>query len=142
MRYKRPRDLIGDIIPDTPEKVIQRSVIAELRRMRIKHWRANSGVVWIKKKGYPDFPMTVNFKGCPDILGYLRPNGRLFGIEVKTRTGKQSPEQEACQRSFEEEGALYILARSVDDVLEALKKFEPRINSASTHAADGVREAL
>lgn len=38
------------------------------------------------------------FKGCPDVLGQLK-DGRLLGVEVKTKTRKLRPEQKLCSWS-------------------------------------------
>lgn len=56
--------------------------------------------------------------GSPDIIGCIR--GRFVGIEVKSATGKQREAQINFQRAFERAGGTYVLARSVDDVLEVL----------------------
>jgi len=58
--------------------------------------------------------------GTPDLLGVVGPNGRALAIEVKSAKGRQREEQVAFQRAWESRGGLYILARSVDDVLSAL----------------------
>ena len=84
--------------------------------------------------------------GTPDLLGVLSPRlpsalhekmmahlppllfaefmewlgrecGRALAIEVKDAKGRQRPEQVAFQKAWESRGGLYILARSVDDVL-------------------------
>lgn len=57
-----------------------------------------------------------NPPGTPDIVGLIAPEGRFVGIEVKTETGKQRPEQVTMQRVIEAFGGLYVLARSVADV--------------------------
>lgn len=43
-------------------------------------------------------------------------------IEVKSPTGKQTPQQKNFQQYVEEKGFHYLLARSVDDVSAWLKK--------------------
>lgn len=58
--------------------------------------------------------------GMPDLLGVVGPNGRALAIEVKSAKGRQREEQKAFQSAWEKRGGLYILARSVDDVLERL----------------------
>lgn len=58
--------------------------------------------------------------GQPDIFLIL--NGRFIGIEVKTKTGRQSEAQKNWQRNCEHAGGIYILARSVEDVIERLRK--------------------
>ncbi len=57
-------------------------------------------------------------KGQPDIIGCIR--GRYVGIETKTQSGQQTKEQKAWQYNVERSGGLYILARSVEDILHAL----------------------
>lgn len=54
-------------------------------------------------------------------LTYLQPNGKVVFIEVKTATGKQSPEQKKWQKLVEENGYRYEIVRSIDD---AKKIFE------------------
>lgn len=43
-------------------------------------------------------------------------------IEVKSATGKQTPEQKSFQEKVESEGHAYLLARSVDDVINWLRE--------------------
>jgi hypothetical protein len=59
--------------------------------------------------------------GWPDLTCCL-PGGRFLGIEVKAPKGKQSDDQLAMQAQIENKGGLYIVARSLDDVLNALRK--------------------
>lgn len=66
--------------------------------------------------------------GWPDILivrpiwpdGYYerakRPIPVLIGLELKSKAGRQSPEQVALATAFEHAGGYYRLARSVEDV--------------------------
>ena len=56
--------------------------------------------------------------GGPDIRGVLR--GRAVAIECKTATGRLSTAQRIWQQAFLDAGGLYILARSLDDVLPLL----------------------
>ena len=59
-------------------------------------------------------------RGTPDLLiGY---RGRMIGIEVKTPTGKQSPEQKHIEIAMHTAGCVYILARGLDDVIQAFKR--------------------
>lgn len=88
-------------------------------RMRI--WRSNSGMLPDPKTGRW---IQFNFPGCPDISGFLR-GGRAFFIEVKSPTGQQSQVQAMFQSICERYGAVYVLARSLDDVERALKAVNP-----------------
>jgi hypothetical protein len=70
-------------------------------------------------------------KGCADILVIMGVKvslvdplstecyqlQRALWIEVKSPTGKQSPEQVSFQKDVEARGHLYILARSMEDVI-------------------------
>ena len=49
------------------------------------------------------------------------PDGVRLEIEVKSETGKQSPEQVKYQAMIERFGGRYILARSVEDVDDGLR---------------------
>jgi hypothetical protein len=60
-------------------------------------------------------------KGVPDILGVL-PDGRLLAIEIKTGTGKLSPEQREFIRKAEIRGAIAFMARSLEDVVKTFSK--------------------
>lgn len=57
-------------------------------------------------------------RGVPDILGIYQ--GSLLGIEIKTATGKPSPEQERFIQNINDAGGIAFVARSVDDVIEKL----------------------
>lgn len=61
--------------------------------------------------------------GSPDLCGALR-GGRAFCIEVKTRTGRLRPEQEAWWRSARQWGVLGGVARSVEEALTLLTEAE------------------
>jgi hypothetical protein len=78
---------------------------------RLRIWRQNVGAAMVNGR-------LVRFgqPGCPDILGVMSPSGRLIGVEVKSATGRQSPEQKRFEEMFRSKGAIYILARSLEDV--------------------------
>ncbi len=54
-------------------------------------------------------------KGSPDIIGVIE-GGIFLGIEVKTGSATQSPQQKKFQKRFEQLGGLYIVARSTEDI--------------------------
>lgn len=63
----------------------------------------------------------VGVKGAADISGILRSKngfGLRLEIEVKTGSGRQSPDQKNFQRMIESLGGLYIVARSIQEALE------------------------
>lgn len=57
-------------------------------------------------------------KGFPDIAGVLkrRDRGRFFAIELKTKTGKLSPEQIMWAMELEQSGAAVAVVRSIEDL--------------------------
>lgn len=98
------------------EKEIQNAIMRKFAtRADMRLWRANSGVAT-----YED-GRTVRFgiPGQADLSGILQ-GGRRLEIEVKSPDGRQTPQQAAFQKMIEAFGGLYILARSVEDVEEAL----------------------
>lgn len=56
--------------------------------------------------------------GDPDIIADV--DGHFLAIEAKTKTGRQSEQQKVCQRQVEASGGMYIIARCLQDVVEAV----------------------
>lgn len=56
--------------------------------------------------------------GIPDIIACI--NGRFYGFEVKTRTGKATKLQEATVRKILASGGMAAVVRSVDEVRAVL----------------------
>lgn len=54
-------------------------------------------------------------KGFSDLFGFRKEDGRAVFIEVKTETGRASPEQINFIRKMQLYGALAGIARSVED---------------------------
>lgn len=108
------------------ETAIQRAILDYLCYRGIMCWRENNMASPLHGAGNK----IVGFKhgdphrkGIPDILGILPKTGRLIGIEVKSDIGKQSADQKLFQERMEKQGAIYILARSIDDVEAILRQF-------------------
>jgi hypothetical protein len=83
------------------------------------HARMNSGAGKVLRAGGVSQFMRWGFVGCPDVLGQLR-DGRVLACEVKRPSGSPTDEQRAFLRCVRENGGLAVVARSVDDLLEAL----------------------
>lgn len=100
----------------TPEKAIQNEIIEAIGSIpSLRIWRMNTGVAKHGKR-----VVRYGVPGQADITGIL-PDGRRLEIEVKSATGRQSKDQARFQRIIEAHKGLYILARSVDDVLDRLR---------------------
>jgi hypothetical protein len=84
---------------------------------RLRLWRQNTGAATLNGR-------LVRFgtPGAADVQGIIRPTGRFLAIETKAPGKKQSEEQVKWQRMVEEHGGLYVLARSLEEVDEALAK--------------------
>ena len=67
-------------------------------------------------------PVTFGTPGQADLGGIIAGAGRRLEVEVKSPTGRQSPEQKQYQGIIERFGGVYILARSVADVSEGLRR--------------------
>ena len=99
----------------------ERAILAEIlltigSRPDLRVWRNNTG-----QMPTPDGRVIrFGLPGSADILGILKPHGRFLAIECKTEIGRQSEHQKAFQAMIESHGGLYILARSVNDVLTRL----------------------
>jgi hypothetical protein len=95
-----------------PEAVIQRVLIARLDALRrsgapIVFDRINVTVARTVGRFVRSAP-----NGHPDLHGAVA--GRAVAIEVKSKTGTQSPAQIAWQEAWEAAGGVYLISRDVD----------------------------
>lgn len=107
------------------ESAIQKSILQYLATLPwVFAWRANAGNIPIQGKGGVRM-FKGNITGCADIIGMMQPRGRFLAIEVKKPGGKQT----AYQKDFEQRvilmGGLYLLATSVDDIINVMKELKP-----------------
>lgn len=77
-------------------------------------FRVNNMGVWDSKKN--SYRANATMKGISDIIAIV--NGEFWGIEVKNKD-KQSINQMYFQERVENAGGKYIIARSLDDVINA-----------------------
>lgn len=88
-------------------------------------FRSPAGLFWQgKRKGdvLTDLrAVKVLVPGFPDLCGFRRSDGKAVYIEVKTATGRVSPEQQHFIEVARKAGALAGIARSVEDALEIVK---------------------
>lgn len=62
----------------------------------------------------------VGGEGGADLIGILRGTGRLVACEVKTATGRVRAEQQVFASRVSADGAIVVVARSVEDVRRAI----------------------
>lgn len=107
---------------DLHERDILRPCLEALQyQYGVTAWRNHAGKVELAKRGKTKTDwMQLGAPGSPDIVGFLD-DGRFLGIETKTRTGEERAAQLAMRAKVEAAGGVWIVARSVDEMLAALK---------------------
>lgn len=109
----------------TPEKLIQRQISSYLRAKwpSIYFWTNDSvGIFDPIKKVYRSNKDRFRIKGVSDILGIHAPTGRFIAIEVKTETGRVTPDQKAFIDRINASNGVSFLARSIEDVERELNE--------------------
>lgn len=94
------------------ESDIQSTILSYLRMKNVFCYKSNNVGIFNKKTG-SYIPSAV--KGLPDIICVIE--GKYVGIEVKSKSGKQSDTQKDFQRELIKAGGMYLLAKSVEDVM-------------------------
>ncbi len=101
----------------TPEGRIQTEVCKHLRKKRVFFWRTNNQPVYDPKIGGYRAMGEYALKGVADILAVDK-TGRLIAIEVKTKTGRLSPDQFFFADRLTSRGGEYHVVRSLADIQE------------------------
>ena len=68
----------------------------------------------------------ATYRACPSpTTGFFEPAVHYcsLGIEMKTRTGRQSEEQKAWQQYFEAAGGRYVVIRSYEDFVKMVEDY-------------------
>lgn len=95
------------------EKDIQRSILDYLALKRVFHWRNNTGAFKGEHNGKTRF-VKYGTLGSPDIFALHK--GILYGIEVKRPGGKQTEGQRLFEFDMTQNGGVYRIAQSIDDI--------------------------
>jgi hypothetical protein len=102
------------------ESEILRSLCDYLSLKKRFFWRSNN-IPPVQRFGDGSMAFrrlpAYSLKGIPDII-MIDSTGHFIGIEAKGKKGRLSPEQEDFRRRCKENGAEYIVAKSVDDLIE------------------------
>lgn len=96
-------------------EALVRQILLEVSKTGLARLWVNHTGVGLSQDG--ERFIQFGLKGSADITGILK-SGQRIEIEVKTGSGKQSEQQVRFQKMIEQFGGVYILARSVEDVLE------------------------
>lgn len=103
-----------------PEKAIETQILTWLKYKGIFAWKnQTTGIFDPKKKVFRKSHNPFHIKGVSDIIGIYK--GQPLFIEVKSKRGVLSPEQKTFLSKAQTEGAICIVAKSIEDVEEGLK---------------------
>lgn len=80
-------------------------------------WRNNCGSA---QRGGRTIRFGVGGPGGADLIGISRRDGRFLAVEVKTATGRQTPEQRRFQQLVIDQGGIYVVLRSVEEARQWL----------------------
>lgn len=107
------------------ENAVQSQIMEYLRMQNIMAWRQNSGMVYrgMRSDGMPRIQAFTKFdmRGKGDISGIL-PDGKRLEIECKSEKGRQSIEQKRFEELIKHNNGVYILAKTVEEVIMALRR--------------------
>ena len=98
---------------------LQRKIILAIRHAGHRAQRVDSRARKIHTRNGPIYARAMA-AGKLDITGSLVPSGRGFDLEVKTGTGRLTPEQEEFIRQAQADGRIAAEVSSVEDALAAL----------------------
>lgn len=107
----------------TPEGYVVSACLDYLAVRGIHAWRNNSGVSRPERRDGSRGFVRYGHVGSADILGVL-PGGRFLAIECKSPRGNLSRHQLDFGRRVRADGGIYLVVRSVDDLIEQLNQIE------------------
>ena len=59
--------------------------------------------------------------GFPDLMGYKPDNGRIYFIEVKTKTGRRRKDQVAFANGLRDKNVIYGVCRSAEEAVKIVR---------------------
>lgn len=104
------------------EKEIENQILGYLVNRGIFCFKVESQGTFDSRIGAYRSGSVYRLKGVSDIVGCLN-DGRFLAIEVKTPTGKVSPEQTFFINKINKKGGLAFVARNVEDVERNLLQY-------------------
>jgi penicillin-binding protein-related factor A (putative recombinase) len=105
--------------PSLKEKQIENSILSYLKLRGLFFYKQETVGIFDSKKGVYRRKNSIHRKvGVSDIIGVI--NGRAVFIEVKSAKGKLSPGQVQFLEEAKQNGAITIVARSIEDVEHVL----------------------
>lgn len=102
------------------EKDVLSQVLQYLRLKKCLCYRMNTGAGVFQNKDGPRRFVRFGEKGMADILAFTKDS--VIWCECKSSIGRQSAAQALFQSEVESFGHIYILAHSVDDVVNLFER--------------------
>jgi hypothetical protein len=99
------------------ETAISRAIRETLALHGVHVARNNTGRLQDRNGRWVTFGLGL---GSADLIGCV--NGRYFALEVKTATGRQTPEQVAWANARRKEGAFVAVVRSAEEAIAAVNR--------------------
>lgn len=99
------------------ESDLQRLIMLKVSELGHRVLRNNVGVLQDKRGQYVRYGLGT---GSSDLVGFTN-TGRFLAIEIKTATGRATPEQQNFIDQVNKVGGLAFIARSVQDVVDKLE---------------------
>jgi penicillin-binding protein-related factor A (putative recombinase) len=104
----------------TPEGIVKNNILSWLKSQKVFCWPCDSVGIWDPvRKIYRKRHSQYHLKGISDILGIYK--GKFLAIEVKSKTGRLSPEQVWFLAEVKAKGGIAFVARSIEDCETHLK---------------------
>ena len=102
-----------------PHTELVKACLQWLELHKIPAWKMNTGanVIPATARTKERF-VRYAFPGCSDIIGIIPRDGRFLAVECKTGRGELSEDQVVFAKMVEQAGGLYVVARSVDDLVQ------------------------
>lgn len=97
------------------EKQIENSILSYLKARGVFCWKNETTGIWDpKRKVFRKKRSVHRMVGVADILGIYK--GRFLAIEVKSAKGRLTKDQKRFGEMVIEQGGIFLVARSIDDV--------------------------
>ena len=100
------------------EQATQDAIRVALAQAGYIVFRANVGKVKTADGRWFDSGLPTGF---PDLFGYKPENGRIFFLEVKTKTGRRRKDQVAFANGLRDKNVIYGVARSADEAVAIVR---------------------
>lgn len=102
----------------TKEQATQDSIRVALAKAGYVVFRTNVGKVKTADGRWFDSGLPTGF---PDLMGYKPDNGRIFFLEVKTKTGRRRKDQVAFANGLRDKHVIYGTVRSAEEAVKIVR---------------------